>query len=389
MVDLRHEEFLGIVIDELARGKSSIPRIKNLSARRITLNLPSPVALGQYIIRSRGFAIVTVELTDGTKGQAFSLDRGTPVAETVNALIAEPYKEIFDGDPIGTFDSILRRMSAPLSSGASLRGLSLVDLATHDAVARHKGVTVTENFGKKEKEHPIWAVVGYPPSRGPEEIAWEVKAAVAAGAVGVKLPVGADRVKTRERIEAALATGLCPVATDLAWSCRTAKEAYEIVEGLDLAWVEDPFIPGSISELVELRRLLDVPLASGDDETHLYHPQVFIETGALDILRIDATCQGGLSRMILLNEYMANSAMAISWHVYDAIHHQIASIIDSPTFSIEYSAPGASVDPLAEMILDRRQSGHTHDGKGFRLAIPDLPDLSDALDGPPRWVSYK
>jgi L-alanine-DL-glutamate epimerase-like enolase superfamily enzyme len=388
-VDLLQEEFLGTVIDALAQGKSSIPRVKSVSARRVTLNLPSPVALGQYIIRSRGFAVVTVELLDGSKGQAFSLDRGTPVSESVNSLIAEPYKEIFDGDPISSFDAILRRMSAPLSTGASLRGLSLVDIAAHDAVARHKGLTVVDNFKKKEIDHPIWAVIGYPPSRGPEEIAWEVEAAVAAGAVGVKLPVGANPVKTRERIEAALATGLCPVSTDLAWSCRTAQEAYEIVKGLDLAWVEDPFVPGSISELVELRRLLDVPLASGDDETHLYHPQVFIETGALDMLRIDATCQGGLSRMILLNEYMSKSGLAISWHVYDAIHHQIASIIDTPTFSIEYSAPGASVDPLAEMILDRRSSGFTHDGKGFRLAIPDLPDISDALAGPPRWVSYR
>lgn len=388
-MDLLQEEFLGTVIDALAQGKSSIPRVKSVSARRVTLNLPSPVALGQYIIRSRGFAVVTVELLDGSKGQAFSLDRGTPVSESVNSLIAEPYKEIFDGDPISSFDAILRRMSAPLSTGASLRGLSLVDIAAHDAVARHKGLTVVDNFKKKEIDHPIWAVIGYPPSRGPEEIAWEVEAAVAAGAVGVKLPVGANPVKTRERIEAALATGLCPVSTDLAWSCRTAQEAYEIVKGLDLAWVEDPFVPGSISELVELRRLLDVPLASGDDETHLYHPQVFIETGALDMLRIDATCQGGLSRMILLNEYMSKSGLAISWHVYDAIHHQIASIIDTPTFSIEYSAPGASVDPLAEMILDRRSSGFTHDGKGFRLAIPDLPDISDALAGPPRWVSYR
>ena len=105
------------------------------------------------------------------------------------------------------------------------------------------------------------------------------------------------------------------------------------------------------------------------------------------MLRIDTTCQGGLSRMILLNEYMAKSKLEISWHVYDAIHHQVASIIDSPTFSVEYSAPGASVDPLAEMIVDRRLSGNTHDGKGFRLAVPDLPDLSDALAGPPRWTS--
>ncbi len=386
---LSREGFRGIVIDSLSHDKKFIPKIKEISARRVTLRLPSPVVLGQYVISSRGFAVVTVELADGTKGHAFSLDRGTPVALSINTLIAQPYKEIFDGDPIATFDALLRRMSAPLSSGASLRGLSLVDLAVHDAVARHKDITVVENFGKIKQAHPIWAVIGYPPSRGPEEIAWEVEAAVAAGAIGVKLPVGANPAKTRERIEAALATGLCPVATDLAWSCRSAKDAFEIVRGLDLAWVEDPFIPGSITELVQLRRMLDVPLASGDDETHLYHPQVFIETGALDILRIDATCQGGLSRMILLNEYMEKSGLAISWHVYDAIHNQIASIIDSPTFSIEYSAPGASVDPLAELILDQRSSGITHDGKGFKLAIPDLPEISDALDGPPRWVSYQ
>jgi len=192
------------VIDSLAQGKGAIPKIKNVSARRVTLNLPEPVVLGQYVIRSRGFTVATVELADGSKGQAFGLDRGLPVADIVNTLIAEPYKEIFDGDPINTFDAIMRRMSAPLSSGAALRGLSLVDLASHDAVARHKGVTVVESFGKKDKEHPKWAVVGYPPSRGPEDIAWEVQAAVAAGAVGVKLPVGANPKMTRERLERGL-----------------------------------------------------------------------------------------------------------------------------------------------------------------------------------------
>ena len=90
-MDLRLAEFRGTVIDSLAQGKGAIPKIKNLSARRVTLNLPEPVVLGQYVIRSRGFAIVTVELADGSKGQAFALDRGTPVAETVTTLIAEPY----------------------------------------------------------------------------------------------------------------------------------------------------------------------------------------------------------------------------------------------------------------------------------------------------------
>ena len=160
----------------------------------------------------------------------------------------------------------------------------------------------------------------------------------------------------------------------------------KIVRGLDLAWVEDPFIPGSLDELRGLRSLLSVPLASGDEEGHLYHPQVFIETEAVDMLRIDTACQGGLSRMLLLNEYMAQSGLSISWHVYDAWHSQIASLIDSPTFSIEYSAPGASVDPLAEMIFARKGENTETDKYGWQFTIPDLEDESQAISGGPAWI---
>jgi L-alanine-DL-glutamate epimerase-like enolase superfamily enzyme len=376
MVDLHPSEFRGIVTN-----RGDIPPIREIIAKRITLNLPKPVQLGNYLIKARSFATVSVVLADGTKGVSFALDRSTPVVDTINSLIAAPYQEIFDGDPVATYDNLIRRMSAPLSSGAALRGVSLVDLACHDAVARHKGLSVSANYGAETKQHPLWAVIGYPPSRGPEDIAEEVALAVAAGAVGVKLPIGTTPQLTRARLEAALATKLCPVAVDLAWSCRTADDAMNIVKGLDLAWVEDPFIPGSIQELVELRRKLSVPLASGDDETHLYHPQVFIETGALDMLRIDATCQGGLSRMILLNDYLVSSGLPISWHVFSDTHHQIASILDTNTFSIELSTPGSGVDPFAEMIANSQSKENI----GWGYSLPDLPEFSSGLDVPISW----
>ncbi len=364
----------------------TIQKIQKILARPITLTLPEPVQLGNYLIKARGFCVVTVELEDGTIGTSFALDRGAPVSQAVNTLIAGPYKELFDGDPVKTWDQLLRQSSPSLSSGASLRGFSLVDLAAHDAMARHEERTVLARYGGTQKKLPQWAVIGYPPSRGPEEIAWEVKAAVDAGAVGVKLPVGATPELTRERLIAALDTKLCPVSTDLAWSCRTPEDAMKIVGGLDLAWVEDPFIPGSLDELRRLRSLLSVPLASGDEEGHLYHPQAFIETGAVDMLRIDTACQGGLSRMLLLNEYMAKSGLSISWHVYDAWHSQIASLIDSPTFSIEYSAPGASVDPLAEMIFAHKSVNIETEKYGWRFTIPDLEDESVAISGGPAWI---
>ncbi len=363
------------------------PKIRKIYGRRIILTLPQPVELGSYIIRARGFCVATVELEDGTVGTSFALDRGAPVSEAINALIAKPYQELFDGDPLKTWDQLLRQASPALSAGAALRGFSLVDLAAHDAIARHEEKTVVVRYGGVKKKLSQWAVIGYPPSRGPEEIAWEVKAAVDAGAVGVKLPVGRTPELTRDRLIAALDTKLCPVSTDLAWSCRTPADAMKIVGGLDLAWVEDPFIPGSLDELRALRSLLDVPLASGDDEGHLYHPQAFIETGAVDMLRMDATCQGGLSRLLLLNEYMANSGLSISWHVYDAWHSQIAALIDSPTFSIEYSAPGASVDPLAEMIFSRKNETTENDKYGWQFTIPDIEDESMALSGGAQWIA--
>ncbi len=365
---------------------SALP-IAEVFARRVTVTLPRPVQLGQYLISARGYCLTTVRLADGNVGHAFGLDRGVPVAECVNTIIAPMYKELFAGDPVQTWNDIYRRASAPLSSGAALRGFSLVDLAAHEAVAKSAGKSVAAHFGKSEKKIAKWAVIGYPPSRGPEDIAWEVKAAVDAGAAGVKLPVGLTPELTRERIIAALDTKLCPVSTDLAFSCHTAEDAMKIVGGLDLAWVEDPFVSGSLMELKKLRSLLDSPLASGDDETHLYHPQAFVETGAVDILRIDTTCQGGLSRLLQLNEYLAEKNMPISWHVYDAWHSQVASILDVESISIEYSAPGASVDALAELIVARAKSDSQSSAPstGWKFTLPELPDSLMGIDSDPDW----
>ena len=364
-------------------------RIAEVSARRITVVLPRPVQLGEYLIKARGYCLATVCLTDGSVGHAFGLDRGLPVAECVNTLVAPAYKEIFTGDPVAAWDALYRRASAPLSSGAALRGFSLVDLAAHEAVAKSAGKSVAQLFGKSEKKIAKWAVIGYPPSRGPEDIEWEVRAAVAAGAKGVKLPVGLTPELTRERIIAALDTKLCPVSTDLAFSCRTAEDVMKIVGGLDLAWVEDPFVSGSLMELKKLRSLLDSPLASGDDETHLYHPQAFVETGAVDILRLDTTCQGGLSRLLQLNDYLAEKNLPVSWHVYDNWHSQVASILDVESISIEYSAPGASVDALAELIVAKQKIEGESATTGWRFTMPELPDELVGIDSDPDWSALE
>jgi L-alanine-DL-glutamate epimerase-like enolase superfamily enzyme len=361
-------------------------KIKEIRARQIKMNLPDPIQLGSYVMTFRTFAHVAVELADGTIGNSFGLDRSAPTVEAIKKVVIKGYQDIFTGDPVSAYEQLMRQAGPVLSAGASLRGVSLVDLAAHDAVAKHEKRTVMDRFGKKEKSFPKWAVIGYPPSRGPDEIAWEVQDAVAAGAVGVKLPVGLTPELTRARIEAALATGLCQVATDLAWSCRVAEDAVKIVGGLDLAWVEDPFLPGNMDQLRRLRSLQSSPVATGDDESHLYHPQALLETESVDIIRLDATCQGGLSRLYLLNEFLTEKNIPISWHVYDSWHSQIAAILDAPSLSVEYSAPGANVDPLQELIFANRAKTVSQDLYGWKMTMPDLEDEVTALAGGAKWI---
>jgi L-alanine-DL-glutamate epimerase-like enolase superfamily enzyme len=180
----------------------------------------------------------------------------------------------------------------------------------------------------------------------------------------VKLPVAANHEDTRRRAQAAIraAEGL-PVALDLAWTAQDAEGAARLVEGLDLAWVEDPFPPGNTKELVKLKGLLDVPLASGDEESHLYHPEVFLDAGAVDIIRLDATCQGGVTRMLRLAPALKEAGIPVSWHMNTSVHLQLSGAGGMNTISVEISAPGSGVDLFAEsLVTDARRL--LRDGSG-------------------------
>jgi L-alanine-DL-glutamate epimerase-like enolase superfamily enzyme len=146
------------------------------------------------------------------------------------------------------------------------------------------------------------------------------------------------------------------VALDLAWTAQSADEAARLVDGLELAWVEDPFISGATRELIRLREILDVPLASGDEESHLYHPEALLDAGAVDIIRIDATCQGGVTRMVRLGERLRDYGVPVSWHMNTFVHRQLAGIAGIETKSIEISSPGSGVDVLAEMLASESRN---------------------------------
>lgn len=307
---------------------------------RITRRLPAPMTFGRFTVSERTYCTVELELADGRQGFAATLDRGVAVSDIVNGIVGPAYEQLPIEEPLECWRHVLRLHSPALSSGAGLRALSLVDLAVHDALGR---------VPKLAPSPPVWVIVGYPPTADADEVAEQAHLADIAGAAGVKLPVSRDVGFTRSRVEGALGVlGPGRVALDLAWSCADSEEVLRYVAGLELAWVEDPFPPGQAAELADLRRRLDVPLASGDEEGHLYHPDPLLCSEAVDIVRMDATCQGGLSRFADAVERGLHIAAPISWHMNARWNMAAAEILGAEPWSVEVSGPGSGVDPLAE-----------------------------------------
>ena len=69
------------------------------------------------------------------------------------------------------------------------------------------------------------------------------------------------------------------------------------LERYELAWLEEPLMPDDIDGLVELRRKVDVPIATGEHEYTRWGTRELLTRGAVDVLQLDVTWGGGITEM--------------------------------------------------------------------------------------------
>src|SRR5665213_424900 len=150
--------------------------MKIRSVRVVTINhkLPVPIIYGNWIMDHREFAMVRVELSDGISGFAYGLTRDGPIAEIVHRSIAPCYQGQEVGDPKKLFYGALWTNHAVHAAGIGMRALSLVDIACWDALARLESKSFADLLGGGPSSLPATAIVGYPPTMAPDELAAQV-----------------------------------------------------------------------------------------------------------------------------------------------------------------------------------------------------------------------
>ncbi len=256
---------------------------------------------GTWVIRFREFALVRVDSESGHAGFAYCLTRDGPVASVVERTVGPVVVGQPVADPAATFRAALWSNHAIHASGVGMRAVSVVDVAAWDLAAKAAGQDIASFLGGAPRPLPVTAIVGYPPSISAQDTVDQIAALWTAGWRRFKLPIGLTPDDSVERLR--LAREAFPKAwlgLDNNFLHRTADEAIAFgrrLDGFGLGWFEDIVPPGDAAMVAAIRQGIATPIAMGDEQGGSYHPQALLAHDAVDVLRIDATTNGGVTRL--------------------------------------------------------------------------------------------
>ena len=338
---------------------SSPETIADLHVATVRARLAEPIHFGDWVMKHREFALVRVRARSGAEGFGFTLSREGPVAAMIAQAIAHHYVgSSFAGrdDAETTFYRCQGSNLAGLSGGIGLRALSIVDLAVHDLLARSAGLSIARYLGGEPRRLPATAIIGYPPAAmPPDAVRKQVRELRSAGWRRFKIPIALPLDYGRDRLLAAreAAGADAWLGMDAAWVFRSVDDAVAFLDEVrdaQLAWFEDVFPPGDAKIVADLRaRAGGTAIAMGDEQGGSYYPEALLLRNAVDVVRIDLTCMGGITRAQPMINACESASTAFAPHMFAHVHSQVFGGLghDVP---VEWGVPGTGVDQFADSL---------------------------------------
>jgi L-alanine-DL-glutamate epimerase-like enolase superfamily enzyme len=334
---------------------AATPAITAIRTARIHYELDVPIVYGTWVMRHREFVLVRIDADDGSSGFAYCLTRDGPVPEIVARSIAPRYVGASAVEPQAAFFDALYSNHAVHAAGIGMRSLSLVDIAAWDLACKINDVPIAAALGAPDPvQLPATAIVGYPPSLGPDAVAAQVTNLWAAGWRRFKVPIAPDLDASVDRLRAARASAPAGwVGFDANMVFRTAEDVARFdarIANLDLGWIEDLVPPGDAALVADCRKAASTPVAMGDEQGGSYHPQALLNHDAVDVLRIDLTTNGGVTSMSRVLDQARRAGVTVAPHMYPHLHSRVLPALGATDVPIEWGVPGTGVHPMDDCL---------------------------------------
>jgi mandelate racemase len=272
------------------------------------------------------FLLIDLELKGGGAGRVLGFTFVAVGLRIIPVLLEELLstvkgRKIAFADLPGVHDAGEKKITHLGHEGAAKMALSMLDMALYDAMAREAGVPLWRLLGGRPDPIPTYNSCGLG-LMAPDAAAREAKELVAehGGFTHVKLRMGRDDAAAEVSAFKAVRSAIGPavlISCDFnqGLPAATALDTCRAIDGLGLAWIEEPVAYDDYDTQARLATKLATPINVGENWWSWRVGKAAVEQGACDYIMPDLLRIGGVTGWMRLARVAEARAVPFSSHL--------------------------------------------------------------------------
>ena len=313
-------------------------KITDIEVFVLKTSLDTPFAFSQGWVTQRSATLVRVTTENGLQGWGEAFAQGLEPPEIAAAAIEHALKPLLVGESALDIAVLWNKMYSCTRDygrkGSVVAAISAVDTALWDIAGHFYQQPVYQLLGGASRTSVKPYATGFYRVNGQNESARLADEAVQhadAGFTAMKVKLGfglRDDIEVMQSIGEALADPDIELMVDInhAYGRRDARYLGEMLEQYNLRWYEEPVVPEDIDGYAELRQVLSVPIAGGENEHTCYGFNTLFQRNAVDIAQPDIGSCGGISAARDVAILAQANGVMVNPHVWGSAIAQAASL---------------------------------------------------------------
>lgn len=318
-------------------------KITALKTHLVQLPFEKPIKTAIHNMRSVNCVAVQLLTDEGLQGESYLFTLNPNRLKPFHEMVLSFEDLIVGRDPFFVeelWTTIWSEINPSGHQGVTISALSTIDTACWDLIGKALNRPLHHIFGACRDKIWTYASGGLWLSTTIDDLQREADAFIQEGFRSMKIRVGNLEIpKDVERVRAVREA----VGPEIQLMCDanqsfTAKQAIQLgrqLEEFDIFWFEEPVKAYDLAGHAEVRKRLDLNVASGETEYTRFGMKAYLDSKACDILMPDLQRIGGLSEMRKTAALASAYNIPISTHIFT--EHSLPIAGSSPNcISVEH-----------------------------------------------------
>ena len=314
--------------------------------------------------------IVKITTADGCVGEGYSYTIGTGGSSVIALLKDHLLPKLVGKDSMmieQVWEELLLSTHATSVGAITSLALATIDTALWDLKCKRMGLPLYKVAGGAKNSIPVYTTEGAWLNLTKEELVDDALTAKSKGFYGSKIKIGLPNPKDDYDRVAAVREAVGSdyvIKTDCNQSFKLSDAKYraQLLEELNVSWIEEPFLAHDVSAHAELNKSTVIPVAVGESVYSIHHFKEYLQHEAAEIIQVDVARIGGITPWLKVAHMAECHNKVVCPHFLMELHVSLCCAIQNSRW-LEY---------IPQLDLLTLEGTHIENGQAYPPSVPGL-----------------